>query len=84
MASILADIHLAESRVNRLQLKSMDSSLMIFDRLKSDIWKKYKVDTALYNSSYSYYIQQPQQMKQIYEKVTKKLDAREKKKDITL
>ena len=36
MATILTDIHLAESRVNRLQLKSLDSSLMIFNRLKSD------------------------------------------------
>ena len=84
MAKILADIHLAESRVTKLQLKSTDSSIMIFDKLKSDIWKKYKVDTALYNSSYAYYIKEPKKMRQIYEKVTKNLEAREKTKNIKL
>lgn len=84
MAKILADIHLAESRVTRLQLKSTDSSIMIFDKLKSDIWKKYKVDTAVYSSSYAYYIKEPKKMKQIYDKVTKNLEAREKTKNIKL
>lgn len=84
MAVILTDIHLAESRVNRLQLKSLDSSIMIFNRLKSDIWKKYKVDTVAYRNSYSYYMTHPQQMTRIYEKVNKKIEKREKKNNIKL
>lgn len=84
MAAILTDIHLAESRVNRLQLKSLDSSLMIFNDLKNDIWKKYKVDTVAYRNSYSYYMTHPQQMARIYEKVNKKIEIREKNNNIKL
>jgi hypothetical protein len=84
MATILTDIHLAESRVNRLQLRSLDSSLMIFNQLKNDIWKKYKVDTLLYRESYSYYMTHPQTMTRIYEKVNKKIEIREKNNNIKL
>ncbi|WP_221389627.1 DUF4296 domain-containing protein [Dyadobacter sp. NIV53] len=84
MASILTDIHVAESRVTRLQLRSLDSSLLIFNKLKTDIWKKYKVDTLDYRNSYSYYMMHPKQMAQIYEKVNKKIEIREKANNIKL
>ncbi|GGC02438.1 DUF4296 domain-containing protein [Dyadobacter sediminis] len=82
MATILTDIHLAESRVNRLQLRSLDSSIMIFNKLKNDIWKKHKVDTVAYRNSYSYYMTHPQQMTRIYEKVNRKITLREKNNNI--
>lgn len=84
MVVILTDIHLAEARVNKLQLRSLDSSLMIFNQLKSEIWKKYKVDTLAYRESYSYYMTHPQQMTRIYEKVNKKIELREKNNNIKL
>lgn len=82
MASILTDIHIAESRVSRLQLKSSDSSLMVFNKLKEEIWKKHKVDTMIYRSSYDYYMMHPKQMSQIYEEVNKKIDKQEISKNI--
>lgn len=84
MADILTDIHIAESRITRLQLKSLDSSILIFDQLKKQIWKKNKVDTVLYRSSYDYYMTHPQHMTRIYEQVAKKIELREKKNDIKL
>lgn len=84
MADILTDIHLAETRVNKLQLRSLDSSLMIFNRLKSDIWKKYKVDTVAYRDSYNYYMTHPERMTRIYENVGKKIEQREKTNNIKL
>ncbi len=84
MATILSEIHIAESRVTRLQLKSLDSSLLIFGRLKDGIWKKHKVDTLAYHNSYDYYMLHPKQMSKIYEKVQKKIEAREKQKNIKL
>jgi hypothetical protein len=84
MAVILTDIHIAESRVNRLQLRSLDSSLLIFNRLKSDIWKKYKVDTLAYKESYDYYMTHPQIMSRIYENVNRKIENREKNNNIKL
>jgi uncharacterized protein YaeQ len=84
MVAILTDIHLAEARVNKLQLRSLDSSLMIFNQMKSQIWKKYKVDTLAYRESYSYYMTHPQQMTRIYEKVNKRIELREKNNNIKL
>lgn len=84
MATILADIHLAEARVSNLGLKSMDSSLLVYEQLERQIWKKYKADTAHYKVSYSYYVSHPKELARIYDKVAKKLEAREKKKDVKL
>jgi hypothetical protein len=82
MADILTDIHIAESRVTRLQLKSLDSSILIFDKLKQEVWKKYKVDTLVYRNSYSFYMTHPVYMARIYQNVNKKIEAREKTKNI--
>ncbi|MBE9465956.1 DUF4296 domain-containing protein [Dyadobacter subterraneus] len=82
MADILTDIHIAESRVTRLQLKSLDSSILIFDQLKQEVWKKNKVDTLVYKNSYSFYMTHPQYMTRIYENVVKQIEQREKTKNI--
>lgn len=79
MALILADVHIAESRVSRLNLKSTDSSLLVFERIKKDIWKKYKVDTLQYRMSYDYYMLHPNQMSEIYEKVNQQIELQEKR-----
>ena len=84
MAAILADIHLAESRVSRMQLQSLDSSAMVFNQLQKQIWAKQQVDTLRYRESYSFYTTHPQYMTRIYEKVLKNIEAREKKNNIKL
>jgi len=74
MADILADIHMAESRVSKMNLRSMDSSVVVFNKLQQDIWAKYEVDSSLYNKSYSYYASNPEAMNSLYEIVTQKLE----------
>ena len=80
MATILADIHLAEAQVTNLQLRSLDSSVTVYEELQQKIWKKYQVDTLLYRKSYSFYTSHPAYLAEIYEQVEKNLDRREKKK----
>ncbi len=75
MASILADIHLAEAKVATMGLKSLDSSVMVFAKLQKEIWQKYNVDTARYNQSYRYYVARPEVFAGIYEKVSARLDS---------
>ncbi len=84
MASILADIHIAEARVTSLQLRSLDSSVMVFEQLQNQIWKKHQVDTTLYYKSYTFYTSNPAYLTKIYEEVEKKLEGREKKKSLKL
>jgi len=82
MAQILADIHIAEARVTNLQLRSLDSSVTVYEELQQKIWKKYKVDTLLYRKSYSFYTSHPAYLAEIYEQVEKEIENREKKKQI--
>ncbi|HEV7351486.1 DUF4296 domain-containing protein [Telluribacter sp.] len=84
MAAILADVHLAEARVSRMQLQSLDSSTMVFNQLQNQIWKKHQVDTLRYKESYAFYTTHPSYMTRIYEQVLKNIEAREKKNNIKL
>ena len=84
MSEILTEIHISEARITKLQLKSIDSSIILFNKIKSDIWKRHKVDSLSYRTSYEYYVTHPEQMKAIYSKVTKNLEKREKSKNIKI
>jgi hypothetical protein len=84
MAAILADVHLAEARVSRMQLQSLDSSKLVFNQLQQQIWKKHQVDTLRYKESYAFYTTHPQYMTRIYDQVLKKIEIREKKNNINL
>ncbi|MFN4146216.1 MAG: DUF4296 domain-containing protein [Runella sp.] len=81
MAKILTEIHLIEARVSRLSLTSLDSSTVITEHLKQQVFKKYQVDSAAYNRSYQFYSTNPAFLERIYQQVLKDLEAREKKKD---
>ena len=84
MAEILTDIHIAEARVTSMQLRSQDSSVFVYDKLQKRIWEKNKVDTSIYRKSYTYYTSHPALLAEIYDKVAKNLEAREKKKNVKL
>lgn len=73
MANILTEVHIAESRVSRLNLRSTDSSSIVYKHLESQIFKKFDVDTATYRKSYIFYSSHPADMEAIYKKVTEKL-----------
>ncbi len=76
MATILTEVHIAESRVSKLGLSSADSSALLYKRLEGQIYKKLKVDTASYRQSYIYYASDPAQFEAIYKEVVKKLQQR--------
>lgn len=84
MVKILADIHVAEAQVTNLQLRSLDSSVAVYGDLQQKIWKKYDVDTSIYRKSYAYYTSHPAFLAEIYDKVEKNLENREKQKRIKL
>lgn len=73
MADILTEVHLAEARVSRFSLRSIDSSNIAYKHLESQIFKKFGVDTATYRKSYIFYSSHPADMEAIYQRVTQKL-----------
>ena len=73
MATILTEVHLAESQVGRMGLASADSSNIVYKRLEKQIFRKFQVDTSAYTKSYIYYSSHPRQMETIYKQVTENL-----------
>ena len=82
MATILTEVHLIESQVSRIGLKTSDSSNIVYKRLENQVFRKFQVDTSAYTKSYIYYSSHPRQMEVIYKQVTeslkKKMDAQQK------
>lgn len=79
MAIALTDIHLLESYVNDLHLGNVDSSLVVYQKMKVDTLKKYGLDSANFNRSLKYYIMNPDLLKDIYTEVKNNLEAKKKK-----
>lgn len=73
MADVLAEVHMAEARVSRLSLGSIDSSYVAYKHVEAGLFKKMQVDTAAYRKSYIYYSSHPRRMEAIYKEVIEKL-----------
>ena len=76
MADILTEVHMAEARIGRLSLTSLDSSQVAYKHMESQIFKKFGVDTATYRKSYIFYSSHPANMEVIYKQVTEKLQKK--------
>ena len=84
MVNVLAEVHLAESKVSRLNLRGTDSANLVYKRLEQAIFKKYQVDTSAYTKSYIYYSSHPAEFEVLYQRVVEKLQKRTApKKDTT-
>jgi len=81
MALMLADVHIIESRVSKMGLLSLDSSTIVSEKLKADLFKQNKTDSSTYNKSYKFYSTHPEYLERIYKEVIVELEKREKKKD---
>ena len=80
MADILTEVHMAEARISRINLRSVDSSHIAYKHLEDQIFRKFGVDTATYRKSYIFYSSHPTNMEAIYKQVTEKLQKKTKMK----
>ncbi|TCC91128.1 DUF4296 domain-containing protein [Pedobacter hiemivivus] len=71
MAKVLHDIHIADSYIG--QVARPDSVKIIAAGYYKGIYKKYDIDSALYNKSMNYYYKEPKVLNDIYVKVTGQL-----------
>ncbi len=76
MALVLHDIHLADAYLQTIYVP--DSAKKTASALYGGIYKKFEIDSALYQRSLDYYLINPRVMNGIYEKVTAEL-TKEKK-----
>lgn len=71
MEDILFDVHIVDGYVTTFP--NPDSSKKIASAYYKGIYKKFGVDSALYNKSLNYYYAHPDVMNTMYENITKKL-----------
>ena len=76
ITSILADIHIAESRVELMRV-SPDTANVVFKRLQKDIFKKHKVSEAEFTKTYNYYLDNIGALDKVYEGLVDTLTMRE-------
>ncbi|TCD01464.1 DUF4296 domain-containing protein [Pedobacter psychroterrae] len=71
MALVLHDIHLADAYLQTIYVP--DSAKKTASAFYGGIYKKFEIDSALYQKSLDYYLINPRVMNGIYEKVTAEL-----------
>ena len=76
LTSILADIHIAESRVELMRV-SPDTANVIFKRLQEEIFQKHQVNQAEFTKTYDYYLNNINALDKIYEGLVDTLGMRE-------
>jgi Domain of unknown function (DUF4296) len=76
MASILAEIHVQQSYVSRLNFSTSDSSQVAYHTLEKSIFKQFKIDTGAYKRSFIFYSENPEYMADIYKKVVENIEKK--------
>lgn len=75
MKMILTDIHYADAYA--YQEFRADSIYRAAAGMYLEIFEKYNVDTAVFNQSFTYYVQHPELLDKMYEAMIDSLNARE-------
>ena len=83
MADILTQVHLAEAKISKLGLRSVDSSNIAYKHLEFKFLKQFGVDTAQFRTSYIFYSSHPLEMEAIYKQVVEKLQKKVNAKSTT-
>jgi Domain of unknown function (DUF4296) len=71
MQQVLIDIHLVDGYISTLP--SLDTAKKVGSSFYKGIYKKYDIDSAIYNTSINYYYKHPDLMKKMYDSISVKL-----------
>ncbi|PVY42407.1 uncharacterized protein DUF4296 [Pontibacter virosus] len=78
MVQILADVHIAEARIENHVLYP-DTALMVFNKEQMQILSQHGVDEEEFRKTYRYYLNNLPQMDKLYEIILDTLSVREAK-----
>nr|WP_255709838.1 DUF4296 domain-containing protein [Pontibacter harenae] len=78
MVRIMADVHTVEALVEAKQLYP-DTALMTYNRAKREILEKHEVSEEKFRATYTYYLENVDQMDKLYEIIIDTLSVREAK-----
>lgn len=81
MVTVLIDVHLLEAKVNKLYLNP-DSSAQVYNHYQKLLFEDLGITAEEYNRSLAFYIDELGEMRNIYNRVTDSLLARQKSQEI--
>ena len=76
MIGFLIDLHLGEAKLVKLGIKK-DSTEKLFKALEKRLFSKHEIIDSIYFKSYNFYLEDIQEMKEIYVAVVDSLNVRE-------
>ncbi len=78
MVQALAEVYLAEQKVNRLSLNA-DSAALVFGSMEKKVFANLKVPDSVFRASVDYYMDHPKEMEVIYATLIDSLQLREQR-----
>lgn len=81
MVRVLIDVHILEAKVKKLYL-SKDSMEAVYNHYERKLFEDLGVDRAVYQRSFSFYVDHLDLMEQVYNEVSDSLLARSKSYEI--
>lgn len=76
MVAYLIELHIIQSQVQNLRL-STDSAEVLFALLEKDLRKQHQHEDSVFYESYSWYLDRPEQMHEIYTAIVDTLTLRQ-------
>ncbi|MFY0652089.1 MAG: DUF4296 domain-containing protein [Cyclobacteriaceae bacterium] len=77
LVQILIDVHVLESKIQNIRVKK-DSSQLLYNTFEKEIFEKHGIERDVYDRSYRYYLEELNEMENIYKTVIDSLNLREK------
>lgn len=78
MVEALAEVYVAEQKINKLSL-SADSAFLVFGTLEKKIFQNLNVPDSVFRASVDYYMDHPKEMETIYAVLIDSLQLREQR-----
>jgi hypothetical protein len=78
MVKALAEVYIAEQKVNRLSL-SGDSGTVVFGTMEKKVFENLNVPDSVFRASFDYYMDHPKEMEMIYAVLIDSLQLREQR-----
>jgi hypothetical protein len=78
MVAALAEVYIAEQKVQRLTLNA-DTSSFIFGSMEKKVLENLNVSDSVFRASYDYYMDHPKEMEMIYAVLVDSLQLREQR-----
>lgn len=75
MISVLADIHIAEARLQIADVRSSNPDLK--NKYVAEVLSRHKINTSVFARSFDYYSSHPEIFSQMYEKVIEEISKKQ-------